>query len=255
VTTDSPTARRNAVLAGLTDAELAGLLPWLDEVRLPRGQALYEPGCPIKAVHFPTVGVVSLVHELGSGDVVEVATVGREGMTGLSVFLGATEPPERAIVQIGGHALRMSIERFQHQLRNPDAALPASLRRYTQAMFTQLGRYAACNRVHRVQQRAARSLLMSADRMQSATFDLTQEFLAQMLAVRRASVSEVAQGLADAGCISYIRGSITILDAEKLHAHACECYDVITQATRQAMGATPTLPSPHRVGRSRGPSS
>jgi CRP-like cAMP-binding protein len=235
VPTDSLTARRNAVLDGLADAELADLLPKLEEVQLARGQVLYEPGGPIEAVHFPTVGVVSLVHELAGGDVVEIATVGREGMTGISVFLGATEPSERAIVQISGHALRMTTEQLQQQLRNLDGPLQAWLRRYTEAMFTQLGRNAACNRVHRVQQRAARWLLMSADRMQSNTFDLTQEFLAQMLAVRRASVSQVAQALADAGCISYTRGSITILDAEKLHAHACDCYDVIARATEQAM--------------------
>ncbi|HEX8093050.1 Crp/Fnr family transcriptional regulator [Jatrophihabitans sp.] len=235
MTTDGPTARRNAVLAGLTDAELAGLLPHLEEVPLPRGQVLIEPGRPVGSVHFPTVGVVSLVHELERGDVVEIATVGREGMTGLSVFLGAAEPYERAIVQISGHALRMTTGEFQQQLTIVDGPLQASLRRYTQAMFTQLGRNAACNRVHRVQQRAARWLLLSADRMQSNTFDLTQEFLAQMLAVRRASVSQVAQALADAGCISYTRGSITILDEEKLHAHACQCYDVITRATEQAM--------------------
>jgi CRP-like cAMP-binding protein len=235
VTADSLAARRNAVLDGLADAALADLLPHLEEVRLPRGQVLYEPGRPIEAVHFPTVGVVSLVHELEQGEIVEIATVGREGMTGMAVFLGAAEASERAIVQIGGHALRMPIEEFQHQLSSLGGPLQASLRRYTQAMFVQLGRNAACNRVHRVQQRAARWLLMSADRMQSSTYDLTQEFLAQMLAVRRASVSQVAQALADAGCISYTRGSITILDAEKLHAHACQCYDVITRATEQAM--------------------
>jgi CRP-like cAMP-binding protein len=239
VTTDSLTARRNAVLDGLTAAELAGLLPHLDEVQLTRGQVLYEPGLRIAAVHFPTIGVVSLVHELDRPDVAEIATVGREGMTGLSVFLGAAQPSERAIVQVGGHALRMPTEELQRQLSDPHGPLQPWLRRYTQAMFTQLGRNAACNRVHRVQQRAARWLLLSAERMQSNTFDLTQESLAQLLAVRRASVSQVAQTLADEGCISYTRGSITILDAEKLHAHACQCYDVITQAVEKAMLAPP----------------
>jgi CRP-like cAMP-binding protein len=237
VATDGSTARRNAVLDGLPDAGLSDLLPLVEEVQLRPGQVLYEPGRPIEAVHFPTAGVVSLVHELREGDMAEVATVGREGMTGLAVFLGAAEASERAIVQIGGHALRMPTEDFQHQLLSADAPLQAPLRRYTQAMFIQLGRNAACNRVHRVQQRAARWLLMSADRMQSPSYELTQEFLARMLAVRRASVSQVAQALADAGCISYTRGSITILDAEKLQAHACDCYDVVARATEQAMTA------------------
>jgi CRP-like cAMP-binding protein len=140
MTIDSPTARRNAVLDGLTDAGLAELLPLLEEVELPRGQILYDPGTPIEAVHFLTVGVVSLVHELDGGHVAEIATVGREGMTGIWVFLGAAEPSERAIVQIGGHALRMPTEELRHQLQALDGPLQASLRRYTQAMFTQLGR-------------------------------------------------------------------------------------------------------------------
>jgi CRP-like cAMP-binding protein len=168
---------------------------------------------------------------------VEIATVGREGMSGISAFFGAAFPSERAVVQVSGTALRMSAPEFQRQLDLLDGSLQSMLRRYTQAMFTQLGRNAACNRVHRVRQRAARWLLMCADRMESPTFDLTQDFLSQMLAVRRASVAEVAQSLADDGCISYNRGSITILDMEKLHANACECYDIITKATREAMKA------------------
>lgn len=234
--TDIETARRNAVLDGLSDEELTELLPHLTEVPLSRGQVLYERGLAINAVHFPILGMVSLVQEFSGGEVVEIATVGREGMTGISVFLGATGPSERAMVQISGRALRIPTPEFERQIASRDRPLETMLRRYTQAMFSQLGRNAACNRVHRVHERAARWLMMCSDRMDSPTFDLTQEFLAQMLAVRRASVGGVAQALADEGCISYTRGSITVLDRELLHANACECYDIILESMREAMG-------------------
>jgi CRP-like cAMP-binding protein len=235
VATDFEVARRNAILDGLTDAQLADLLPHLKNVAIIRGQVLYEPGLAINALHFPTTGMVSLVQVLSPAAIVEIATVGKEGMAGLPVFFGTSTPSERAVVQISGRAMRISEPDFQRQIAVLDGPLQLMLRRYTQAMFTQLGRNAACNRVHRVRQRAARWLLMCADRMDAPTFDLTQEVLAQMLAVRRASVAEVAQSLADDGCISYTRGSITILDIERLHDNACECYDVITAATQEAM--------------------
>ncbi len=226
-------ARCNAVLDGLTDDQLAVLLPDLQEVPLPLGQVLYQPGEPVAAVHFPLTGVVSIVSDL-DGTVVESATVGREGMASLCAFLGATAPTERATVQVPGGALRMPIAAFHHAVAVVDGPLTLRLRRYTQAMFTQLARNAACNRVHPVHPRAARWLLSTGDRMGSATFELTQEFLGQMLAVRRQSVGEVARALADDGCIRYTRGSVTILDRDRLHAHACDCYDVIEHALTAA---------------------
>jgi CRP-like cAMP-binding protein len=229
------TARRNAILDGLSDEELQEFLPYAKDVSLTRGQILHEPGLPVNALYFPTSGIVSLVQDLSDTEVAEVATVGREGMTGLSVFLGATDPPERAVVQITGHALRISAPDFVAVSAEPNGDLQVMLRRYAQAMFTQLARNAACNRVHLVRQRAARWLLTCADRMQTSAFELTQESLAQLLAVRRASVGQVAQALADDGCLTYTRGSITILDADKLRANACDCYDAIRQATDQVM--------------------
>jgi len=232
-------ARRNAVLDGLTDDELAVLLPDLEHVPLPLGLVLHEPGRPIDAVYFPLTGVVSVVADLGDDEVVEAATIGRDGMVGLSVFLGAAAPTERALVQVAGEALRMATGPFSKAVAAVDGPLTLRLRRYTQAMFTQLARNAACNRVHPVPQRAARWLLATADRMGSPTFDLTQEFLGQMLAVRRQSVSDAARALANEGCIAYTRGSVTILDRDKLAARACDCYDVI----RRANGGR----RPHRV--------
>jgi CRP-like cAMP-binding protein len=232
---DPSTARRNTVLGGLDEEALATLLPDLRETPLPSGQVLHEPGKPIQAVHFPLVGVVSVIADLGDDEVVEVATVGREGMVGISVFLAADTTTERSLVQVPGGALTMSTEALRAHLAEVDGPLTARLARSAQAMFTQVARNAACNRVHTVRRRAARWLLMTADRMDSPSFELTQHFLAQMLAVRRTSVSEVAQSLAEDGCITYTRGTITITDRPRLQSHACDCYEVIRRATDAAM--------------------
>jgi CRP-like cAMP-binding protein len=231
VGTDPRTARRNAVLGGLGEAALSALLPDLRAMPLPSGEVLHEPGQPIRDVYFPLVGVVSVVADLGADQVVETATVGREGMVGISVFLDSGVPTEQALVQVPGEALIMSAEHLRGHLADVDGELTVMLRRSAHALFTQLSRNAACNRVHTVRQRAARWLLMTADRMDSASFELTQHFLAQMLAVRRTSVSEVAQSLSRDGCITYSRGVITIVDRPRLRSHACNCYQVIRRAT------------------------
>ncbi len=235
--TDSTTARRNAVLAGLEEDDLAPLLPGLHEVPLTLGTVLHEPGESIEVVYFPLVGVVSVVADLGEEQVVETATIGSEGMVGISVFLGAAAPTERSLVQVAGQALAMPIGDLHDYLAAVDGPLTARLARFAQAMFTQVARNAACNRVHTVRQRAARWLLMTADRMDSPSFDLTQHFLAQMLAVRRTSVSEVAQSLAEDGCLTYTRGTITITDRARLQSHACDCYVAIRRATDAVMAA------------------
>lgn len=221
----------NAVLARLPPRDAAVLAAHLHSETLTLGSVLQEPGRPIETVYFPSSGVVSIVADVDDAEVVEVATVGHEGMVGLSLFLGAPAPTERALVQVGGDAMAMDAEAFMRSSEAIDGPLHAALRRFSQTMFTQLARNSACNRVHPVPQRAARWLLMTGDRMRSATFDLTQEFLAQMLAVRRATVSQVAQTLARDGCISYTRGTITILDSERLHTRACSCYDIIRAAS------------------------
>ena len=234
---DPTTARRNAVLGGLEEQCLAALLPDLHEVHLPLGRVLHELGEPIEAVYFPLLGVVSVLADLDADQVVETATVGSEGMVGISVFLGADIPTERSLVQVAGRALTMGVEDLRRHLADDDGSLAARLARSAQAMFTQLARNAACNRVHTARQRAARWLLMTADRMDSTSFDLTQHFLAQMLAVRRTSVSEVAQALAEDGCITYTRGAITITDRPRLQTHACNCYEAIRRATDAALAA------------------
>ena len=234
---DPSTARRNTVLGGLDEESLALLLTDVSEVALPPGQVLHEAGVPIQAVYFPLAGVVSLVADLGDDQVVETGTVGREGMVGLSVFLNSGVPAERSLVQVPGRALAMTAEDFRDNITDIDGPLTAMLRRWAETLFTQVSRNAACNRVHTVRQRAARWLLATADRMDSPSFELTQHFLAQMLAVRRTSVSEVAQSLAEDGCITYTRGTITITDRRRLLGHACNCYETIRRATDATMTA------------------
>jgi CRP-like cAMP-binding protein len=238
VAIDQGTVRRNSVLGGLDETALAPVLPALSETALPLGQVLHEPGDPVRTVYFPVVGVVSVVADLGGDQLVETATIGREGMVGVSVLLGVGTPTERSQVQVAGRALTMRVDDLRAHLADGDGPLATRLGRSAQALFTQVARNAACNRVHAVRPRAARWLLMTADRMDSPSFDLTQQFLAQMLAVRRTSVSEVARSLAEDGCITYTRGTITITDRARLQGHACNCYEAIRRATDAAM-ATP----------------
>jgi CRP-like cAMP-binding protein len=237
VANDPDLARRNTVLGGLDEGALAILLPDLTETPLPAGQVLHEPGREISDVYFPMVGVVSVLADVGDDQEVETMTIGREGMVGISVYLGAAAPSERALVQVPGRALTMSAEDLREHIADVDGPLTAMLRRSAQALFTQVSRNAACNRVHTARQRAARWLLTTADRMDSPSFELTQLFLAHMLAVRRTSVSEVAQSLAEDGCINYTRGLITITNRPRLQSHACTCYEVVRRATDAALAA------------------
>jgi CRP-like cAMP-binding protein len=237
VAADAGLARRNTVLGGLDECALAGLLPDLSEAPLPAGQVLHEPGRAISDVFFPLAGVVSVVADLGGDQVVETATIGREGVVGLAVFLNSGIPSERSLVQVPGRALSMTAEAFRRHLADVDGPFTGMLRRSAQVLFTQTSRNAACNRVHTVRERAARWLLATADRMDGPSFELTQHFLAQMLAVRRTSVSEVAQYLAEDGCITYTRGLITITDRPRLQFHACNCYDAIRRTTDEVLAA------------------
>ncbi|MFI5806818.1 Crp/Fnr family transcriptional regulator [Streptomyces sp. NPDC051561] len=225
-TTGPDDPQRNRLLAALSKSGREELLPHLELIELTAGELLYRPGERIETVYFPLIGVISIVTDL-EGPTVEVATVGDEGMVGLPVFLGVATSSERTLCQVSGRALRMDADQFRHEVAVLDGPLQQVLQRFTQAMFTQLARNAGCIRGHRTHERCARWLLMTADRMHSDRFDLTQKFLGQMLAVRRSSVSEVAGALAADGCIQYSRGTITILDRDRLEAHACSCYRVI----------------------------
>lgn len=219
-------AQTNRVLAALPEPVYRRLIPSLEPVTMEIKQILYQPSGDIPYVYFPLNTVTSLVIRMQDGQTAEVATVGKEGMVGLPVFLGAEFFAGQAFTQIPGDALRMQTAVFKEEIAHGDS-LHDVLHRYTQALFTQVAQSAACNRLHGIDQRCARWLLMSQDRVGAEQFQLTQEFLAQMLGVRRASVSEVAGRLQREGLIQYSRGIITVVNRPGLEATACECYAII----------------------------
>jgi CRP-like cAMP-binding protein len=218
--------RSNQLLAALSEPGFDQLRDFLHPVDLVTGQILIEPGTTITDVYFPRIGVVSLVADLGNNQIVEVATVGDEGMVGAADVPGH-QPTHRTRHRPGRRHRAAPTRRRPPPSRRDHRRLPTGRVAALQAMFTHLLRNVACNLAHNLRQRCARWLLMTADRMHADSFDLTQEFLAQMLAVRRASVSAVAGALADDGSLSYRRGRITIRDRERLQADACDCYTVI----------------------------
>jgi CRP-like cAMP-binding protein len=225
VTPDFPPVN-NRLLASLPSEEYERLQPYLEPVSLRLKQELYQPNVPIEFVYFPLAGVCSLLALTSNGDLVEVATIGNEGMVGLPVFLGATQIPGLGICQISGEALRMRTEDFQTQVTQ-GTTLYNVLHRFTQALFNFISQTALCNRVHSIEQRCCRWLLLTRDRVGTDEFPLTHEFLSAMLGVRRASVSDVAARLQNAGFISSRYGKITVLDRAGLEETSCECYAVI----------------------------
>src|SRR3984893_5011715 len=226
---------KNRLLAALPRDEYGGLLPHLEKVALPLKEILYEANGPIARVFFPLNGVISLVIIMEGGFPLEVGTIGNEGMVGTPVFLGSDSSPTRAISQVPGEALRMEAKVFQEAMRRA-SPLYGLVQRYTQAMINQISQSTVCNRRHSVQKRMCRWLLMSHDRVGADEFQLTQEFLAQMLGVRRPTVTAVAGILQKAGLISYSRGRLTVQDRKGLEAASCECYEVVAKELDRLLG-------------------
>ncbi|GAA3282636.1 Crp/Fnr family transcriptional regulator [Dactylosporangium vinaceum] len=216
----------NFVLAAMPDAEFSRMAAGLEPVRLEVHDPIHDSGEPIEHVYFPATAVLSMVCVVDGETAVEVATIGREGMSGLPVFLGVSASPNTVFAQVAGLAVRMRTHEL-HALLTRDGALHRLLHRYVQATMVQLAQNVACNRLHTTEERAARWLLTTADRIGSQRFALTQDFLAQMLGVRRATVSHTAGVLHDAGLISYARGLVTIDDRDRLTGAACDCYRIV----------------------------
>lgn len=214
--------------------EYRQLAAQLDPVRLGAREILYAAGQPIADVYFPRSGVCSMLAIMESGASVEVATIGREGMLGLQLFLGAESAPFQTYSQIAGEAFRMSAADFWTAVGRSET-LRAVLLRYAQAQFIQTAQSAACNRLHPVEERCARWLLMTHDRVAADRFALTHEYLSQMLGVRRSSVTVAAGMLQQAGLIAYAYGTITIVDRGGLEMVACECYRLITDEVERLL--------------------
>jgi CRP-like cAMP-binding protein len=229
-------AQQNRLLRALSPVVRQQLLPALELVALNMQDTLIEPDVPIHFVYLPLHGVVSLISTLADGTKVEVATVGNEGLVGLPLFLRANSTPFTALVQVPGEALRMDAEAFGRLLGEGTGAFNHLLYRYTQALFNQLAQHVVCNRLHPVEQRCARWLLLTHDRVGQDEFPLTQEFLAQMLGVRRASATAVAGRLQQTGLIRYRGGIVLVRDRAGLEAARCECYGVIKQEYDRLLG-------------------
>jgi CRP-like cAMP-binding protein len=223
---ESPAPIQNKLLAALPAPEYARLLKHLTPVSLDQGTTLYQTEGSIEEVYFVKAGVVSLVANLKDGGSVEVGLVGNDGMVGLPVVLGDNISPNEAIVQIADGALQMSANVLREELKR-EGVLLSLLLRSTLAMLKQVSQTAACNGSHTIGERLSRWLLMCHDRVAGDELKLTQEFIAQMLGIRRSGVSEAAVVLQARKLISYSRGNITIINRAGLEDFACECYGIV----------------------------
>ena len=212
---------KNALLAVLPASDASPLEVTL--VELHTHQTIYESDRPIDDVYFPVDAVISVVTTLHDGTTVEVGSIGSEGTTGLFAALGASTVPYATFCQVDGKCFVMSRASFEHYL-NSVAVFQQALNAFAVGYLNMLAQLVACNRLHSLEERCARWLLMTHDRVGRDTFSLTQEFLAMMLGVRRSGVTLAASSFAEAGFIKYSRGSITILDRAGLEKETCECY-------------------------------
>lgn len=218
--------RGNAILAALPAKELKHIARGIDVVDAEIRTQVHQPGGAVRDVYFPLGAVFSMVGMAGERALVEVATIGREGMVGLPVFLGTGSTPHATYCQIAGPAAKVSSDHLRAVLAD-DGALHAALSRFTQATMVQIAQNVVCNSSHHATLRAARWLLTTGDRVGCDKFLLTQEFLGQMLGVRRPTVSETARQLQADGLIRYTRGQITITDRPGLQQAACACYAIV----------------------------
>lgn len=226
---------QNEILTALPRSEYESLLPKLEFVRLKLHQVIHEPGETLKSAYFCNSGMLSVLNVMPDGKSVEVGLIGSEGFSGTPLVVGFRTSHTRTVVQADATAFRIDADALR-------AALPKSpqlerlLNRYAQLLAVQVTQIAACNRLHEVDERLARWLLMTQDRVGSHNLPLTQEFLAQMLGTRRSSVTVSAGVLQKAGLISYTRGHVEILDREKLQDASCDCYGLLQKQIKDWQG-------------------
>jgi CRP-like cAMP-binding protein len=216
----------NRLLARLSADELGRLRADLQPVTLAQGQIVYEIDRPLEFVYFVDEGMISVVSLMEDGSSIEITTIGNEGLAGWSAALGGQSVPQRYVVQVAGRARRMSTAALSRAVWQ-ETSLGRILHQYHAAFMTQVMQGVACNGLHSIEQRCCRWLLTAQDRLGSPDLEVTHDFLAQMLGVRRASVTDVLRPLQDEGLIRAVRGKVTILDSHRLAASSCECYRVI----------------------------
>jgi CRP-like cAMP-binding protein len=216
----------NRLLRALPPSSYARLAPHLEPLRLAHKDVIWEPDKPIRWVYFPQNSVCSLLVPLAEAAPVEAATVGREGFAGVPIVLGADATSTLAVAQVPGDAMRVSVDALRDIIAE-DRILLSLLLRYAQALQEQTAQSVACNGRHSLDERCARWLLMTHDRVGGDEFHLSHKFLAQMLGVRRASVTVAAGMLQQAGLIRYNRATVVVLDREGLEQASCECYGIV----------------------------
>jgi len=231
----------NQLLAALTADERERIEPHLSPVSMAIGRVVYEPGDELGYVYLPTTAIISMLYVMENGESAEIAIVGREGLLGIALFMGGDTMPNRAIVQNAGQAYRISQQVVKEEFAR-GGMLQQVFLRYTQALITQMMQTAACNRHHTIAQQFCRWLLLSLDRMDVNRLSMTQDLIANMLGVRKASVTEVAKQLQESGMIRYYRGRIDVLDRPALEASVCECYYAVQrECSRLYSGLVPPL--------------
>ncbi len=245
----------NRLIAALNDEEFAAIEPHLELVPLMLGEMLYEPGKQLRHAIFPTTAVISMHYVTESGASAEAAGVGNDGLLGLSLFMGGDTTPSSAVVQSAGYAYRLERAILMREFERL-AQFRMLLLRYAQALITQVAQTGACNRHHSIEQQLCRWLLATLDRTPPGELVMTQELVANILGVRRESITEVAGKLQRLGLIRYRRGHICVLGRAGLEALACECYGVVRQelqrllpdatATRHRLTAHPPAAAPLR---------
>ena len=225
----------NRLLAELPELELERLMPNLEPVSLALGQVIYESGGRMSHVYFPTDSIISLLYLMENGTTAEIGVIGYEGMVGLALFMGGQTTPNRAVVQSAGSAFRMRAKALQDEFVK-GGVFQQLLLRFTQALITQISQTAVCNRLHSVEQQLCRWLLLSYDRLHSDKLVMTHTLIANMLGVRREGITIAAKKLQERGVISYVRGTITLLDRPGLEATVCECYSVVKNEYDRLLG-------------------
>jgi transcriptional regulator, Crp/Fnr family len=225
-------SHQNHLLAALPAEDYERIAPHLELVMLHEGEALLEVGDKLRHVYFPVTATASLLCNLEDGASVEVASVGNEGLVGVSIFMGNEGALTQATVQTGGSSYRLSAKVLKEEFER-GGALQHFLMRYTRTLFIQMAQTTACNRRHSVEQQLCRWLLLNFDRLHTNTLETTQESISHMLGVRRESVTEAARRLQSAGMINYHRKHIEVADRSALEAHVCECYNVVRRESER----------------------
>jgi hypothetical protein len=233
-----PEPQQNHLLAALSPDVQNRLFPHLELVPLKLRSLMYEGGSTMRHVYFPTDSIVSLQYMMENGASTAILVVGNEGLLGISLFMGGESTPSRSLVQSAGYAYRLPRPRVKEEFGRHGQLLVLMLR-YTQALITQVAQTAVCNRHHSIDQQLCRWLLLSMDRLSHNHLTMTQDFIGNMLGVRREGVTLAAKKLQQQGVISYSRGLITVLNRPKLETLSCECYEVVKKESELLLNYLP----------------